>query len=119
MSRIALLLGFLLMVAAPASAADVTTCDTTVPPGEVADLQADLVCAATETGVLLGSKSTLRMNGHSISGGDTGIGCSQRCLIEGPGEIFGTNDGVVLGARGAVLHDLNVHDTAFSGISSF
>jgi hypothetical protein len=49
-------------------ALDVTECNTLVPDGEVAILQADLNCAGAFIAVGLGENATLDLNGHSITG---------------------------------------------------
>jgi len=55
-------------VARSAYALDVTECNTLVPDGEFAVLQADLNCVGAFVAVGLGEGSTLDLNGHSITG---------------------------------------------------
>jgi hypothetical protein len=91
---------------APSSrATDITACSTTIAPGDTGVLQANVVCGNDFFGVRLLKGSTLRLNGHSISGGPTtfatvlGVsyvddvepdeGGHGRFTIEGPGEIAG------------------------------
>jgi hypothetical protein len=79
-------------------ALDVTTCNTIVPAGEVAVLQADLSCAGAFVGVALGEGATLDLNGHAITGTFTpdpprAVECrGMRCAIgssSGVGRIGG------------------------------
>ena len=69
-------------------------------------------------GGTLGGNATLHMNGHSISGGTVGVFCRSKCLVEGPGEIFGVESAVVFLRARAAVQNLNVHDTTFFGIGS-
>jgi hypothetical protein len=87
-------------------ATDITTCGTTVAAGDTGVLQADLDCPTEPWfGVRLLSRSTLRLNGHSIKvgagtfAGVLGVarvddeepdeGGPGRFTLEGPGEISG------------------------------
>lgn len=78
-----------------AVAIDVTACGQDIPPGQTADLVADLHCPSNLPGgsleelsaVYLGRGARLRLNGFALSGGDFGVGCGSRCTIEGPGTI--------------------------------
>jgi hypothetical protein len=91
--------------AGPSRATDITACSTTVAAGDTGVLQTDVVCMDDFFGVRLLAGSTLRLNGHSITGSAgtfaTVLGVSSvddaepeegghgRFTIEGPGEIAG------------------------------
>lgn len=96
----------LLASARAASALDVTACEQIVPAGAVGDLVGDLACGTN--GVVLRSRATLRLNGHTLSGTSSsspscagtdtcaGARCEGRsCRVEGPGEIRGFLYGVL------------------------
>jgi hypothetical protein len=86
-----------------AAAIDVTHCGQVIPPGETADLIADLDCpTAPPSGTLqelsavyLDRGARLRLNGFTLSGNHTGVGCGSRCAVEGPGTIRGHALGIV------------------------
>jgi hypothetical protein len=96
-------LGFVIgFGAAVASALDVTTCGQTVPPFEVATLQADLTCVGPAAGVYVGHRATLELNGYVLSSDSVAFGavkCMGWCTVNGPGEITGGGYGVVFDKR--------------------
>lgn len=122
-----------LLVAVPARAVDVTSCQTAVPDYEVGELVQDLDCT-TETrpvigpgdevwgpsGVILGNGSTLRLNGYTLRGPSTesspglywgqGVACwGRRCTIVGPGTIQDAAVGIAAsGARADIDGSLGV-----------
>src|SRR5690348_6888752 len=59
----------LLLSATVATATDVSTCGQTVEKGDVSVLTSDLVCMHTPYAVRLLHKSTLDLNGHTLTGG--------------------------------------------------
>lgn len=102
-----------------ATAVDVTECRQVIAAGQVGELKADLVCAASPTwpfsarGVRLEPGATLRMNGFSVSGDGTGVGVectNRRCTVEGPGEIRGFWAGVNCGGCRVVARDVVVRE---------
>jgi hypothetical protein len=140
------LVATILLLAGAAMAAvevDVTACDQEVPRGAVGTLQADLVCPTQDHcegnpldlcttnadcpgmapcekpyAVELGTGATLRLNGHSITGGAYGVLCETRCSVEGPGDISGASFSAVityLGQYRLTLSNLSIHDNS-SGI---
>jgi hypothetical protein len=94
----------------PASAMDITTCGQFVPAGESAVLTTDLACARTATrpffaqGVVLDGGASVDLNGHSITGDDSGVGIScnpqgshtlrKLCRVMGPGTVSGFELGI-------------------------
>ena len=93
-----------------ASAMDVATCGQFVPAGESAVLTTDLACARTATwpfvaqGVVLDGGASIDLNGHSITGDDSGVGVSCNpqgrrtlrlpCRVIGPGTVSGFELGI-------------------------
>src|SRR5215470_1530656 len=93
-----------------ASAMDVSTCGQFVPTGESAVLTTDLACAQTATfpfsaqGLVLDGGASVDLNGHSITGDDSGIGISctpqgrgtlrEPCRVTGPGTVAGFELGI-------------------------
>jgi hypothetical protein len=81
-----------------------------------------VVCSApTQNGVVLIDGATLQLNGHSISGGTSGIVCSTRCVIEGPGEIAGFSEAGITTTTNprpklTVSGDVSVHDNLHYGL---
>lgn len=113
----------LIVLSAGIAQADVpiTSCGQSLEEGEVGVLQADIVCdVPTQTGVVIGKAATLRLNGHSISGGQYGLGCSRRCTIEGPGEVMGFSQAGVSSSNDrrirVVIRDVEIHDNLYYGI---
>src|SRR5262245_46548208 len=102
-------------------ALDIASCGADVPSGQVGALQADLTCASTTTAVVLEEVATLQMNGHSISGAGTGVFCSTRCTVQGPGEIVGAaNFGIVTSTNPGprvLVEDVTIRDGAGSAIA--
>jgi hypothetical protein len=109
---------FLLLGVTNARAVDIVDCGVVVPRGETGELLADLVCDPDEGGVLLENHATVHMNGHSISGGTTGIACYGKCLVEGPGEIFGATTGMWFGTKRVVVRNVSLHNCPGWGIGS-
>jgi hypothetical protein len=108
---------FVLLLATPALAIDIVTCDQTVASGDVGVLQSDLSCGAI-VGVILNPKATLAMNGHTIDAA-TGVYCvAKKCAIQGPGSITGGTACAIQPANGAgkvtitVTGPLDIHDNA-------
>jgi len=105
----------LVLGAAPASAVTIDACGNWfVPPGETADLVADLDCPVA-TSIQLGRGARLRLNGHRLEGEPGGIAVfagQARSSIEGPGTIAGWSIGVYLVRRGsrAKLEDIVFED---------
>lgn len=113
--------------AGPALAVDVTSCDQTVPAGEVGVLTADLSCIGDVAGVTLNDGATLEMSGHTINGGTVGIYCYPfSCTVHGPGEVTGATTGISAFHSEALLRKsrhssltitgVNVHDNLGEGI---
>ena len=114
-------LAVVLVLRASALAVDIVSCGQEVPPGATGALVADVVCPGTTGyGVLLDSRATLLLNGHSISGGAIAVSVNggRRIVIEGPGElsdadqvgVFAPNNvgSIDVTLRGGVeLHDIN------------
>ena len=104
---------------------DITSCGQTLPKRARGTLQADLVCSSSEDGVRMGDRTTLLMNGHSITGAFTGIQVtadSRRVRIKGPGTISGNGAGIVADPDQPdrfrmVITDVSVNENVF-GISA-
>ena len=115
------LLFALLLVRAPASAADITTCGQAVGAGEVGELRADLVCDPLAIAVHLQGDGTLRLNGFTIAGGGqrTGAGVEvsgarrTHTTLEGPGEIRNFAVGVAGGGGSLVMRDLRLRANGY------
>lgn len=105
----------LLLLARPALALDVSSCETVVPPGEEAHLVGDLVCSSGATGVVLGPRATLHLDGRSIEGGSVGVDCTT-CTVLGPGEIRGQSL-VGIGGRRVTVEGVTVH-SASGGVAN-
>jgi hypothetical protein len=99
-----------------AHALDVTACDQLVPAGQVGEVRNDLDCAGAPSGVRLGNRATLRLNGHRLNGPTTSedlvSALGRRAVIIGPGElgaaincVIAWNGGLVVDGRGLVIHD--------------
>jgi hypothetical protein len=100
---VAMVLATLVMASPVAATVFVTDCRQSVPAGETAILAADLACGSSPVwpfsalGVRLGTGATLELDGHSITGNDTGVGvdCESSgavgrrtpCRVVGPGEV--------------------------------
>jgi hypothetical protein len=61
------------LLATPAHALDISACGTVIPPGETGVLTTDLVCSPTDVGIHMNDRSTLDLNGHTITGGVKGV----------------------------------------------
>src|SRR5262245_51732863 len=99
-----------IVAGSPASAMDVTTCGQFVPAGELAVLTADLACARaapcpiSAQGTVFDGGASVELNGHSITGDDSGVGGSctpqgrhtfrKPCRVVGPGTVSGFEIGV-------------------------
>jgi hypothetical protein len=108
----------LLLCSTNARALDITDCGAVIPRGETGEMLADLVCAPDEDGVLLENHATLHMNGHAITGADNGVGCYGKCLVEGPGEIFGVTTAMWFSKKRVVVRNVSMHDCPSWGIGS-
>jgi hypothetical protein len=116
-------------------ATDVTTCGTTVAPGDTAVLVADLDCPTSSFAIRMLPQSTLELNGHRIGGGDstfaTVLGVARihdedppeggrgNFAIRGPGEIYGVSHAPILstGTQGCVaLQDGRAEITSATGV---
>jgi hypothetical protein len=73
LGRLALLLFVVAPLATSAYALDVSACGTVIPPGETGVLVTDLVCSPTDSGIQMNDRSTLDLNGHTITGGLFGV----------------------------------------------
>ena len=78
----------LVLLAGPAVAAPpdvaVTTCGQVVPPRTLGYLTGDLDCTGyqdseTDSAVTLNNRATLDLRGFTLTGGDFGVGCFQKC----------------------------------------
>ncbi|HEY2386411.1 MAG TPA: hypothetical protein VGK30_05585 [Candidatus Binatia bacterium] len=95
--RYACVLALILLFPGHARSADIghiTQCFTSVLPRQIAMLDVDLVCPSypgNEIPIIgLQSGSRLLLNGHTIDGGDIGVGAKGKgAVIEGPGAIRG------------------------------
>jgi hypothetical protein len=76
------------LLATPAHALDVTACGTVIPPGETGVLTTELACSPTDVGIHMNDRSTLDLNGHSITGGLFGVQGS----VSARGHGFSTYD---------------------------
>jgi hypothetical protein len=83
-------------MASSARAVDVTACGQVVAPNDVGVLVDDLNCVGAPSGskaVILGHRSTLRLDGNTITApiAGTGVSCesARRCSVIGPGWILG------------------------------
>src|SRR5262245_15049690 len=121
MMRAALVL--VLLGSSTLQAADVTTCGQTLLAGEVGNLVADLDCTGIPAAaVYMNAGATLEMNGHTLTGGVTGVATHpwQRggptTRIIGPGEITGMTGGgpnvgcAIFTANKVVVQDVDMHD---------
>src|SRR5262249_8504299 len=84
MGRLAPSFVLFVLAATRAAAVDVTTCGQVIPPHEAGVLVADLDCSgqpARSDGVVLGTQSSLDLQGHSLVGPphDMGPGSAVRC----------------------------------------
>jgi len=152
MRAVVTMVAFIAGLASNAFPLDVTQCGTDVPRGVVADLQNDLDCtnvgghcakdAAVECaddtgcdpgdscvkyGVRLEDRATLRLNGHTISGGGavptaTGVFChAKNCVVEGGGGSV-TNFRYGIWHWGHALmtvHDVQINDTQEAIVTAF
>jgi len=146
-----LTLAFVLLIAAVdrVTATDVTSCGQTVAPRDMAVLTTDLTCSSSASGVFLGDRSTLDMNGHTMNGG--GVNCIGSCTVTGPGtitnvhapahngagivtngaasrtskflaqdvDVSGNDQGIVTQARRVTLIGVNASNNAGDGIETF
>jgi len=116
--RYACALGLVLLLPLDARSADfghIVQCFTSVLPGQTAILDLDLSCPSfpgNEIPIIgLQAGSRLLLNGHTIEGGDIGVGASgKHASIEGPGSIRGM-------AAYGILTDgkLKIHDVVVDG----
>ena len=77
-------------------------------------------CPADEAAVTLRDGAKLDLNGFSITSGDIGIVCWERCSVRGPGEVTGVRIGLSFrGIQNArlKLKDVDIHDNAELGIA--
>lgn len=98
--RPAWILAAALSIAAPAMATDITECSQGMRLADTAELVDDLECSNGEPALILTAGTTLRLNGHTIAGGNTSIFCRGDCTIIGPGVLDGLP---VLGGSGIEL----------------
>lgn len=104
-------------------AADVTTCGQTILGGEVGTLVTDLDCTGIPAAaVYMYPGATLQMNGHTLTGGLSGVatypgkrgGPTSRIL--GPGEITAMTGGspntgcAIFTANKVLVQDIDIHD---------
>lgn len=114
----------LVLATGPALAAEipVTTCGQQIPAVMHAVLMAELSCSSGP-GVLLGSGSSLDLNGFSIIGNTaapqaTGVECSAGCRVDGPGTVREFS-GTGIHAYGALqVSGVEVRDNASLGLSA-
>jgi hypothetical protein len=118
----------ILLLATRVQAFDITSCNAIIPEGQTGTLQADLVCAGpdlVETGVTMGPRSVLELNGHGISNAEYCVGIEARpgrrsfgrAEIRGPGEIHGCEVAGIVATRGTLVIDqVFVHDHLGTGI---
>ena len=98
-----LALSLVVSFASAASAIEVTGCGQEVPAGQVGVLTADLDCGSSATagsyGVELEANATLDLQGHTITGSQWAIYCSER----GTCHVTSTTDtGTVTGAEAGI-----------------
>jgi hypothetical protein len=118
----------LALLSRPAVAVDLTACDQQVPFGAVAVLQTDLDCSGSgtcadaspctvdgdctigscdyESGIVLGNKATLQMNGHTLTNG--AVTCTGSCTVTGPGSLAG-GQGLIVSGDLRASGNLDVH----------
>jgi hypothetical protein len=103
------------IVAAPARAFDISSCDAIVPAGATGTLQADLSCAAT--GVSLEKNAKLELNGHMITSTGTCVEASAGGTVHGPGELSGCGTGILSSGRRTIrISTVGIHDGVGDGL---
>jgi hypothetical protein len=111
-------LAIVLLLASRAWALDITSCGTSVPSRVVGVLQADLVCSDT-TALLLGLRSTLDMNGHTLTVSGHGVYCGGSCRIVSalatPGTIVGSSGPFSIGIWGLDDSSIRVENVIVHG----
>lgn len=109
----------------PVSALEVTVaaCGSTIPDGASGALGQDFACpAGTYCGITVGRRSSLALNGHTISGASYGVcivhpsGRIGRVSVVGPGEITGCMVGLISMRGRLELRDLMVQNNTLDGI---
>lgn len=83
------ILAMALSIPIAAQAEDITECSQGVRQDDPVDLVQDLECGSGEPALTLLAGTTLRLNGHTIAGGNTSILCRGDCTIIGPGVLDG------------------------------
>src|ERR1051325_2518984 len=95
--RLSVALACALLLSAGRASADpipVTVCHQRIVNGS-GQLTVDLDCSADPRAIGVDvTNGKLYLNGHSISGAQIGVACSERCAIYGPGTITGNITGV-------------------------
>ena len=98
---------------------DITSCGQTIPARARGRLQADLVCSSSQTGVLMGDRSSLQLNDHSITGGSRGVSIlseARRVRIKGPGTISGAGlSGITASPDDPERFRMKVSDVVLTG----
>jgi hypothetical protein len=90
----AALVPFLISAAVGAEPTPVTACHQQIVGGS-GKLTVDLDCSATPLAIGVDvTKGKLYLNGHTITGAEIGVACTERCTIYGPGAITGNGTGV-------------------------
>src|SRR5262249_28066970 len=85
-------------------------CGQDVPSKDEGTLIADLNCGANGLGVHLGQNARLHLNGHTITGGATGVLThAGKNEIEGPGAIVGATQIGVSAPNNEGHHKLWIH----------
>lgn len=106
-----------LLCAGRALALDITTCGQTVPAGQVGELQNDLLCSTATPAVNLESGTALHLNGHTITGGSSGVygPLEGHFDVRGPGTISDADvAGIAVGANAsATISALTVQGCYF------
>lgn len=105
-----------LLCANPALAVDVSECGQPLAEGDTAVLIADLNCGAL-VGVLMPSRATLDLNGHSITSDTVAVHCNPKnCTILGPGSLSSANSCAIQTEQNSyktrvTVSDVEIHDS--------
>ncbi len=116
-------LALVLATTSPATAVDIATCPFTITSPGIYDVVADLTCAP-ENGITIfpgASGALLRLNGHTLTGPNNGLGWgiyvnAVGVNIQGPGVVRQFAYGIALiGATGIVVQGVTARENAGPG----
>jgi hypothetical protein len=109
----------LLVTSAFAGSVSITGCRQNVPPGMTGVLANDLDCTGDPLAVAVSMSGggKLLLAGHSITGAEIAVACSQRCTVYGPGTITGNGEGIdQLGDGSLTVRDVTVTGNSEIGL---